>query len=106
MGIEFCGSKLCLTFQPIRKKKGMLRVYLGIFCLILALTWLNFSVYLRHCANRDIADKYIRNIEKQIPTSGKVALLVFTDKQYENMRVFYGKKRQKPSKKHLEYEFF
>ena len=51
-----------------------------------------FSMYMRHCANRDIADKYVRDIERQIPEHGKVALLVFTDKQYENMRIFHGKK--------------
>ena len=76
------------------------------FLLDLGFDMAQFSVYLRHCANRDVADTYIRKIERQMPEKGKVALLVFTDKQYENMRVFYGKKRQSLSEKHLEYEIF
>ena len=76
------------------------------FLLDMGFDMAQFSVYLRHCANRDIADKYIRKIERQMPEKGKVALLIFTDKQYANMRVFYGKKRQNLSKRNLEYEFF
>ena len=39
-------------------------------------------------------------IEAQLPPEGSVKMLVFTDKQYENVRSYSGKKAKKNYEKH------
>ena len=53
-----------------------------------------YSVYLRHCAGKEQADALVRRIEHAIPKEGKVHMIQITDKQYENIRTFRGKKRE------------
>lgn len=57
-----------------------------------------FSVYLRHCAGKEQAEKFIRQIEASMPPSGKVHIVQITDKQYENIRTFRGRKREPTQK--------
>lgn len=52
-----------------------------------------FSVYQRFCSGKEMAETLTRKIEKNLPRAGKVHILMFTDKQYENMKTFHGKKR-------------
>ncbi len=52
-----------------------------------------FSIYLRFCKGKEHVAKYTRNIQKHLPTYGKVNILTFTDKQYENIVSFSGKIR-------------
>lgn len=65
-----------------------------------------FSVYQRYSASKEIAEKYIRKVEKFIPESGKVHILCFTDKQYENIITFNGKKEKSNPKNPEQYELF
>lgn len=44
-----------------------------------------FSVYMRHCSGKENAEKYYRHIENNLPPEGKVYILTFTDKQFENI---------------------
>lgn len=60
-----------------------------------------FSVYLRFCAGKEQAEATTRRIENNVPRTGKVHILYFTDKQYENMVCFDGRKRE-PSRKNPE----
>lgn len=53
-----------------------------------------FSVYLKFCAGKEQAAALARQVEEDIPVSGKVHLVAITDKQYENIRTFRGKKRE------------
>lgn len=53
-----------------------------------------FSVYLKFCAGKEQAEALARQVEEDIPVSGKVHLIAITDKQYENIRTFRGKKRE------------
>ncbi len=55
-----------------------------------------FSVYLRMCAGREAALAYERKIERAMPPSGKVHILGITDKQYETIRNYRGRKREQP----------
>ena len=50
-----------------------------------------FSVYLRCCASRERCDVLIPHIRRALPSGGKVSVLVFTDKQYENMIHFFSR---------------
>lgn len=54
---------------------------------------MQFSVYIKFCPNRDAAQKYIKDVEQNIPPSGKVTMLLFTDRQYGQMKVFTGGNR-------------
>lgn len=58
-------------------------------------TMMQFSVYSRCLGTREIADGHIKLVEKCLPPDGEVRILLFTDKQFENMKVFLGKKHKK-----------
>lgn len=53
-----------------------------------------FSVYLKFCAGKEQADALARQVESQMPPSGKVHFVGITDKQYENIRTYRGQKRE------------
>ena len=53
-----------------------------------------YSVYLRHCAGKEQADALARRVELAMPKEGKVHMIQITDKQYENIRTFRGRKRE------------
>lgn len=53
-----------------------------------------FSVYLRFCAGKEQAEAYNRKIEQAMPAAGKVHIIAITDKQYENIRTYRGRKRE------------
>ena len=50
-----------------------------------------FSVYLRFCGTREMANPYIKRIKKQIPPDGKVSILFFTDKQFGDIITFQNR---------------
>lgn len=49
-----------------------------------------FSVYLRFCSGPEQVAALTRRIRGQLPDGGKVDILTFTDKQYENIVSFTG----------------
>jgi len=57
-----------------------------------------FSVYLRFAAGKEKAEALCRQIEALMPKSGKVHVVQITDRQYEMIRTYRGKKRE-PSPK-------
>lgn len=57
-----------------------------------------FSVYLKFSAGKEQAEALERHVEAAMPPSGKVHLVQITDKQYENIRTYRGRKRE-PSPK-------
>ncbi len=66
---------------------------------------LQYSVYVRHCASEENAVVHITRVEQAVPPDGEVRVLVFTDKQFERMRVFWGKRRKpaRPAPQQLEF---
>ncbi len=76
------------------------------FLLDLGFSMVQFSAYHRFCANKEYAEKYIKKIEQEIPEDGKVHILIFTDKQYENIITFNGKKKRGSQKNPDQYELF
>ncbi len=69
-------------------------------------TMMQYSVYIRHCASQENADVHIQRIEHHIPPDGEVRVVVLTDKQFERMRVFWGKRRQQPPEPPRQLELF
>jgi len=56
-----------------------------------------FSVYLRYCGSKSVAAAHIKRVSQRLPSSGKVDILQFTDKQYENIVSFDNRARKKLS---------
>ena len=52
-----------------------------------------FSIYLRFCSGKEQYEALSRRIEQNLPEFGKVHILAFTDKQYENIIRFKGRTR-------------
>lgn len=55
---------------------------------------LQYSVYARPCPSEDNYQVHEKRVLYGIPPDGEVRILKFTDKQFERMKVFYGKTRK------------
>lgn len=53
---------------------------------------LQFSVYARFLPSEEAAETHRRIVRSAIPDLGEVRLMCVTDRQYERMEVFFGKK--------------
>ena len=69
-------------------------------------TRLQYSVYVRHCASEENANVHAARVEHNLPGDGEVRVIYFTDKQYERMRVFWGKRRKPPESPPRQLELF
>ena len=67
---------------------------------------MQYSVYRRHCASEENADVHTARIEACVPPEGEVRVLKITDKQYERMRIFLGRKRKPPENPPAQLELF
>lgn len=56
-----------------------------------------FSVYLRPCPSKEHVERLVKLIEVNMPEEGKVDILSFTDKQYENIVTLRGNSKIKRS---------
>ena len=65
-----------------------------------------FSVYLRFCAGKEQAVVYTKRVQAALPDAGNVQILYFTDKQYENIVSFEGRRRQPTNKNPEQYTLF
>jgi len=61
-----------------------------------------FSVYFRHCSSKENMEVHLKRVKTFMPELGKISVVSFTDKQFEKMEVFYGKKLSKHNKKTAE----
>ena len=55
-------------------------------------TMMQYSIYIRFCENNDILNSFLRKVENVVPKDGFVRGIGITQKQYENMTLFIGKK--------------
>ena len=53
-----------------------------------------FSMYVRHSASSENADVHKRRVKTLLPEHGKVGILQITDKQFGQIELFYGSKKQ------------
>lgn len=67
---------------------------------------MQFSVYIRHCASEENAEVHYQRVEAGVPDDGEVRVLGITDKQFERMRVFWGKRRKPPEAPPAQLELF
>jgi len=57
-----------------------------------------YSVYYRMVSGKDRGRTIEKRIAANLPEYGSVIILMVTDKQYENMKIFKGKQREDPEK--------
>lgn len=67
---------------------------------------MQYSVYKRHCANRENAVVHVTRMGKIVPAEGEVRFMQITDRQFGDMRIFAGKKRKVPEESPAQLEFF
>ncbi len=67
---------------------------------------MQYSVYVRHSFSEENAHVHIQRVEKWIPPDGEVRVFTITDKQFERMRIFWGKRRKSPRKPPAQLELF
>lgn len=67
---------------------------------------MQYSVYTRHCASEENAEVHIQRVQAALPDDGEVRLLAVTDKQFERMRVFWGKMRKATEQPPSQLELF
>ena len=53
-----------------------------------------FSIYVRHCASRENAEVHIQRVKKHLPEKGQIGVMCITDKQFEMIEIYHGKKIQ------------
>lgn len=69
-------------------------------------TMLQFSVYARHCPSEENAVVHENRVKTFLPDDGEVRVIKITDKQFERMKVFYGKMRKATEKSPEQISFF
>lgn len=55
---------------------------------------MQFSVYVRHCPSKESMKVHITRVQKSIPSAGYVSILSVTDKQFGEIRNFWGRVEQ------------
>ncbi len=70
-----------------RKQATGFRNYL----LDLGFEMVQFSVYSRFCSGKERVETLSKQVATNLPAGGKVDILSFTDKQYENIISFEGR---------------
>ena len=54
-----------------------------------------YSVYYRLISGKEALDGFVSDIKKHLPSQGKVDIVSITDKQYEGIISFSGRKKEK-----------
>jgi len=63
-----------------------------------------FSIYVRHCMSRENTDVHVKRVKSVLPPKGHIGILKITDKQFGEIEIFYGQKKEevKPPPQQLE----
>ncbi|MGH7813411.1 MAG: CRISPR-associated endonuclease Cas2 [Candidatus Binataceae bacterium] len=67
---------------------------------------MQYSVYQRHCASPENATVHTVRLGGRVPAEGEVRFIAITDKQFEKIVTFVGKKRKAAAKSPAQLEFF
>ena len=55
-------------------------------------TMFQFSIYMRNCPSMENAQVHMKRVKSRLPDYGKIGILSITDKQFDKMELFVGKK--------------
>lgn len=93
---------LPVTTKKERKLATKFRQHL----LDLGFQMVQFSVYSRVCPSKEKVENLVQKISYELPKNGSVDMLAITDKQFENIVSFRGKKNKKLPKKNKQLILF
>lgn len=105
-GFRIMWIQVIFDLPVVEKKKRKIATKFRKHLLDMGFEMVQYSVYQRFCASKEKAEVYIRRVEVEVPLRGKVHILLFTDKQYENIRIFESSKIAKKKKNPDQYELF
>lgn len=69
-------------------------------------TMFQMSIYVRHCASMENAEMHEKRVQRFLPEYGQVAIMCITDKQFANIKLFYGSKPIVPNAPSAQLELF
>lgn len=69
-------------------------------------TMFQFSIYIRNCPSAENAQVHIRRVKSFIPDYGKVGIICITEKQFDSMELFIGKKNSELPQVEQQLELF
>ncbi len=67
---------------------------------------MQYSVYARPCSSKENLAVHVGRVRNSLPPDGEIRILELTDKQFERMLVFWGKRRTRPEKPPCQLELF
>lgn len=67
---------------------------------------MQYSVYVRHCPSKENMNVHIARVRASMPPSGLTSILSVTDKQFGEIRNFWGKVEQAKLTTPQKLEFF
>lgn len=65
-----------------------------------------FSIYVRHCASMENAEVHIKRVRNFVPEYGHVAVMCITDKQFEKIEIYHGRKSAATRPQPMQLELF
>jgi CRISPR-associated protein Cas2 len=65
-----------------------------------------WSIYVRHCSSKENSDVHTQRIKNILPDKGHVGIIAITDKQFEQIEIYHGKKRAAPPQQVQQLELF
>ena len=69
-------------------------------------TMFQFSIYIRNCPSMENAGVHIRRVKGVLPEYGKVGIMSITEKQFDSMELFVGKKNSELPQVEQQLELF
>ncbi len=67
---------------------------------------MQYSVYIRHSASRENTEAHIQRVKAMLPGKGMVSIITITDKQFGDVKHYWGKKSKKPPSEPKQLEMF
>ncbi len=94
-GYRFMWIMVLFDLPVITEKERKTATKFRNFLLDNSFEMVQFSVYIRPCPGKEHVERLIKLIEMNMPEEGKVDILSFTDKQYENIVTLRGNSKIK-----------
>lgn len=69
-------------------------------------TMMQYSVYIRHCPSKENMNVHIARVRASMPPSGLTSILSVTDKQFGEIKNFWGKIERSNPETPQQLEFF
>ncbi len=65
-----------------------------------------FSIYVRHSMSKENSDVHVKRVKSVLPPRGHIGILRITDKQFGEIEIFYGKKKEEVKAPPQQLELF